>query len=62
MKYIKIKMKENLKLWRIKAKIQKYELKIYKSQILNNKKKNHIKVFTFRKKMTNLGLKLKFRH
>lgn len=51
MKYIKIKMKENLKLWRIKAKIQKYELKIYKSQILNNnKKKNNLKVFTFRKK------------
>lgn len=42
MKYIKIKMKENLKLWRIKAKIQKYELKIYKSQILNNKQKKHI--------------------
>lgn len=59
----KIKMKENLKLWRIKAKIQKYELKIYKSQILNNKqKKTHIKVFTFRKKMAILGLKLKFRH
>lgn len=56
-------MKENLKLWRIKAKIQKYELKIYKSQILNNKqKKTHIKVFTFRKKMAILGLKLKFRH
>lgn len=42
MKYIKIKMTENLKLWRIKAKIQKYELKIYKSQILNNKQKKHI--------------------
>lgn len=39
MKYIEMKMKENLKLWRIKAKIQNSELKIYKSQILNNKQK-----------------------